>query len=98
MPVTVSVLYPSDASFDMDYYLANHMPLVESKFKPHGLTSWTVSKLDAGPHSIHTLLKFESRDAFDAAFAQDGETVMGDVKNFSDKQPTRFVGDVVGSA
>ena len=39
MPTTITVLYENvdDATFDLDYYLAKHMPLVDEKFKPFGL-------------------------------------------------------------
>ena len=34
MPVAITVLYPKapDATFNLDYYLSTHMPLVQDKF------------------------------------------------------------------
>jgi len=96
--ITISILYPSNASFDMDYYLSKHMQLVDSKFRPHGLTRWSVSKLSEGPHSIHTQLLFDNKEGFETAFSEDGDEIQGDVKNFCDEKPTRFVGEVVGSS
>ena len=39
-------------------------------------------------------LDFESGDAFEAAVAQSGAKVMGDVPNFTDLQPTIQISDV----
>lgn len=46
MPIEVTVLYPnvSDATFNLDYYLKTHMPLVVKEFGPHGLKGWKVAK------------------------------------------------------
>ena len=35
MATTITVLYENvdDATFDLDYYMAKHMPLVDEKFK-----------------------------------------------------------------
>ncbi|KAJ4514860.1 hypothetical protein HRR83_003223 [Exophiala dermatitidis] len=44
MGFNATVLYPNepDTTFDMKYYLSNHMPLVEERFKKYGLKSWEV--------------------------------------------------------
>lgn len=44
MPAHVSVLYPRKAKFDMDYYLATHMPLVTKHWTQHGLKKYTVTQ------------------------------------------------------
>lgn len=105
MPTTITVMYENtaDATFNLDYYLAKHMPLVGEKFKPHGLKSWRVVKAAAGPtgdkppYSIIATLEFDTVDQFKAAVAAEGGPIFGDVPNFSNKSPVVVVGDVVGS-
>ena len=82
MPARVHVLYPTTppgATFDLDYYLKRHMPMAESTWKPHGLKSWTVHKFSdkstdgsPAPHSIETILDFESTDIIHQAMASEG--------------------------
>ena len=36
MPFTVTVQYPADAQFKMDYYTSSHMPMVAEQFKDYG--------------------------------------------------------------
>jgi hypothetical protein len=47
-PGVATVLYPVTATstFDYDYYMAKHMPLVEKTWGSQGLRSWSVIKLD----------------------------------------------------
>lgn len=51
MPIAITILYPSvsDATFNLDYYLKTHMPLVSKEFGPHGLKGWKVSRYDNRP-------------------------------------------------
>ncbi|EON63437.1 hypothetical protein W97_02664 [Coniosporium apollinis CBS 100218] len=105
MPVAITVLYPqtSDATFDLDYYLSSHMPFVQEKFGPHGMTGYRVAKLvgtatgDESPHSVCCTLEFGSVEEFQNALKAEAGPVLGDVKNFSNKDPVLLVGDVVGS-
>lgn len=106
MATTITVLYDNveDATFDLDYYMATHMPLVGAKFTPFGLKSWRVLKAvgtvtdDAPRYSIIANLEFDSADQFKAAVAAEGGPVFGDVPNFSNKTPVVVIGDLVGAA
>ena len=51
MPTTITVLYENvdDATFDLAYYMATHMPLVDAKFKPFGIKGWRVLKAVGTP-------------------------------------------------
>ena len=51
MATIITVLYENldDATFDLDYYLAKHMPLVGEKFKPFGIKGWRVLKAVGTP-------------------------------------------------
>ena len=106
MATTITVLYENvgDATFDLDYYMAKHMPLVEEKFKPFGIKGWRVLKAVGTPfggkplYSVIANLEFDAADQFRAAVAAEGGTVFGDVPNFSNKDPVVVIGDLVGSA
>ena len=43
---TITVLYENvdDATFDLDYYMTKHMPLVDEKFKPFGIKAPSCSR------------------------------------------------------
>jgi uncharacterized protein (TIGR02118 family) len=106
MATTITVLYENldDATFDLDYYLAKHMPLVAEKFKPFGIKGWRVLKAVGAPsggkplYSIVATLEFDTPDQFKAAVAAEGGPVFGDVPNFSNKDPVVVIGELVGSA
>ena len=98
----VSVMYPAEAGsrFDMDYYLNRHMTMVAETWSPVGLRGYTVLKGVRAPgggepvFQIVVNLDFESADAFEAAVAQSGAKVMGDVPNFTDLTPSIQISDV----
>ncbi len=106
MPTTITVLYDNveGATFDLEYYLAKHMPLVAEKFHPFGLKGWRVLKAVGTPtgdtprFSIIANLEFDTPDQFRAAVAAEGGPVFGDVPNFSNQEPIVVIGDVVGAS
>ncbi|WPG98084.1 Hypothetical protein R9X50_00087000 [Acrodontium crateriforme] len=100
MAATVTVLYPAGAKFNMDYYLSTHMPLVKEKWGPDGLTSYKVLKFnDNAPYSVQATLEFESLEAFQkAAGGPHTAEILGDVPNFSDKEPVLMPASIVGSS
>ena len=106
MATTITVLYENveDATFDLDYYMAKHMPLVDEKFKPFGIKGWRVLKAVGTPlggkplYNIIANLEFDTADQFSAAVAAEGGVVFVDVPNFSNKDPVVVIGDLVGSA
>ena len=100
--IKVSVLYPNDAgsTFDMDYYLNRHVPLVLAKLGPAcksaaveqglgGLTPGSPPSFSAMGH-----LYFESVEAFQAAFEPHAGELMGDIQNYTNVQPTIQVSEV----
>ncbi|CAJ2505467.1 Uu.00g128610.m01.CDS01 [Anthostomella pinea] len=98
-PHNISVIYPAGTKFDMDYYLKSHMPLVQKKWAPYGLTSWKVAHYtnEGAPYVVQAWLEFGSADQWAKASASpEAKEVMGDIPNFSDKQPAMLIGDVVG--
>ncbi|MGI4779224.1 MAG: EthD family reductase [Janthinobacterium lividum] len=106
MTTTITVLYENvdDATFDLDYYMARHMPLVDEKFKPFGMTGWRVLKAVGAPfggkpaYSVIANLEFDSASQFLDAVAAESGPVFGDVPNFSNKSPVVVIGDLVGAA
>ena len=101
----VSVMYPGKpgSKFDMEYYLHKHMTMVAETWGPAGLRSYQVLKghpgADGAPPAYQVIVNmdFSSAEAFQAAVAQSGAKVMGDVPNFTDLQPTLQVSDVADS-
>lgn len=105
MATTITVLYENvdDATFDLDYYMTRHMPLVDEKFARFGIKGWRVVKAVGTPtgekplYSIIATLEFDAAQQFKDAVAAEGGPVFGDVPNFSNKGPVVVISDVVGS-
>ncbi len=86
--VSLVVTYPAaaGATFDADYYLATHMPLVHAHLGPHGLTAARVLLPDQpdAPYAAITTLDFRDEAAFTAALgAPEAAAVAADVANFT---------------
>ena len=102
MAATVTVLYPNhaEATFDMDYYLARHMPMVMRRFGAHGMTGWKVTTFEGPPErvpfSVMATLSFGSVEGIEAALKAEGAPVIGDVPNFSNRPATLMFGNDVG--
>jgi uncharacterized protein (TIGR02118 family) len=103
--IRVMVAYPNrpGSRFDLDYYMKKHIPMVEEKMAPHGLTGWTVSKGLGGltpgtpaPYVVHAHLDFQSLEGLQAGLAVEGAAIMGDIPNYTDLQPEIQVNEVVG--
>ena len=92
--IRVNVLYPSKpgGTFDYDYYLATHMPLVKERLGD-ALKRVEVYKGIAGaagaaaPYVTIASLWFDTIDAFEAAFGPHAAEIMGDIPNFSNIEP-----------
>ena len=107
MPTAITVLYPKveGATFNLDYYLKSHMPMVDSEMKSYGLKSWSVNKFIGTPtpgvdpaYSVEATLYFDTVDQFQEALKATAGKVLGDIPNFSNKDPIMLIGDVVGSS
>ena len=103
MPV-IAVMYPSavGASFDEDYYMQTHMPLVRRLWEPLGLTDATVLRGIPGPdgaaptYMMTALLTFGSIDQFKGAAAQHGKEIFADIPNFTAAAPVIQFNETVG--
>lgn len=94
--IVVSVLYPASGgeTFDHDYYMRSHIPLVRQRWEGMGLQKVEVLRGMAGPDggkpafSTMALLSFTSMDAFKAAADAHGAELFGDIPNFTTAKPT----------
>jgi uncharacterized protein (TIGR02118 family) len=91
----VSVLYPHtpNASFDMNYYVTKHMPMVRDKLGP-ACKGMAIDQGVAGgapgtPPTYVAIGHFlcESVQAFQAAFGPHAKEIMADIPNYTKIQP-----------
>lgn len=87
---TLTAIYPKTpgTSFDMEYYLNSHGPLVDRLFAPQSIQ---VSEGVSGPEEgtepaywVVTVITFASLSELQNAVATHGEEVIGDIQNFTD--------------
>jgi uncharacterized protein (TIGR02118 family) len=100
--IKVSVFYPNSesAKFDMDYYCKQHIPMVREKLGAacknaaveQGLTGVTQGSRPAFIAMGH--LYFDSVETFQTAFGPHAESIMADIPNYTDIQPTIQISDV----
>lgn len=91
----VTVTYPNEAgsTFDFDYYLRSHMPLVRTRWAAMGLKEARVLRAVGTPDGsrpsaqVIALLDFASRQEFEQAVGAHGEEIIGDVPNFTNVKP-----------
>ncbi len=100
--IKVSVLYPNEEGkrFDMEYYLNKHGAMLQQKLGA-ALKGAAVEQGLSGavPGSRPTYiamghLYFDSVEAFQNAFGPHAESIMGDIPNFTDIQPTTQISEV----
>ena len=93
--ILVSVLYPNEpgSSFNHDYYLQTHLPLVHSRWDPMGLEDLRpvrgVGTADGSPppYQVIALLTFRSMQDFQAAGKAHGQEIFADIPNFTNVKP-----------
>ena len=100
--IKVSVMYPNTpgARFNHEYYRDKHMPMVQARIGA-ACTGFTVDAGMAGgaPGSppayvaVGALL-VTSVEALQAGLAKHGAEIMGDVKNYTDAQPSLQISEV----
>ena len=100
--IKVSVLYPSGKGniFNMNYYLATHIPLVR-RLSGAALKRVEVEEGIGGlmPGSVPAYLAmghlyFESVQAFQVAFEPHAAEITGDIPNYTNTQPTIQISEV----
>ena len=102
--IKVTVLYPYDPekTFDLDYYTGTHGPLVHRLMGPMGLVRTEAEKGVSGtdpnsppPFVVVGHLYFNTTDEVHEAFKTHGREVLGDIKNYTDIQPTFQIGETI---
>jgi len=100
--IKVSVLYPNSpgASFDMAYYVDGHMRMVRDKMGA-ALKGMNVegglSGVEPGSPAAYIAmghLLFDSVEAFQAAFGPHAASIMSDIPNYTNTQPTVQISQV----
>lgn len=99
----VSVLYPNgeNKTFDMDYYCNTHLALVgdllgdalKGATVEQGLGS--AAPGSPAPFAAMGNMYFDSVEDFGNAFGPHAETIMGDLPNFTNIEPTIQVSEVL---
>ena len=100
--IKVSVFYPGGAgnTFNMDYYVNRHIPMVRALLGvackgaavEEGLGGMTPGSAPAFSAMGH--LYFDSVEAFQAAFGTHGAEIVADIPNYTNTQPTIQVSEV----
>jgi uncharacterized protein (TIGR02118 family) len=96
------VLYPNKdgAKFDMNYYLGKHIPMVKRLLGP-ALKGVVVEQGVGGgapgtkaEYAVLCHLRFDSAEAFQAAFAPHAAAVQADVRNYASEAPVIQLSEV----
>jgi len=100
--IRVNVLYPNNpgSTFDMDYYLSKHMPMVKQKMGA-ALKGMTVDQgLNGGlpgteaAHCVIASLMFDSLEAFERGFTPHAAEIMADIPRYTNVTPAIQVSEV----
>lgn len=106
MAFSVTALYSNspDATFDADYYTKTHLPLMVKHWEQFGLLQWSFVEYGARadglppPYRAGTTLVWKDADGFAAAISKpEGQPVLDDAVNYSNKGPMFLTGTVVAS-
>lgn len=93
--IKVSIFYPhtANASFDINYYVTKHMPMVRDKLgsacKGMAIDQGVGGGAPGTPPTYVAIGHFlcESVQAFQAAFGPHAKEIMADIPNYTKSQP-----------
>jgi uncharacterized protein (TIGR02118 family) len=93
--ISVLLMYPKtdDSTFDMDYYVGTHMPMLAEALGD-ACQSWGASTVKTGDWEAVGWALVSSQEAFDEAMKSAGASIMGDVPNYTNVRPQMVIGDV----
>jgi uncharacterized protein (TIGR02118 family) len=101
--IKVSIMYPfaEGKTFDMEYYEAQHMPMVAGFLGPN-LVKYTIEAgLASGapnqalPYMAIGSFYVHSLEEYDAALEPNRDAIWADIANYTNMAPTIFVSEVV---
>lgn len=92
---TVTVNYPNTegSTFDADYYLNIHLPLVQEKLKPALRGLMMESGIAGGApgtdaaNTCITTMYFDTVEDFQNSFGPHAEEILSDIPNFTNSEP-----------
>lgn len=96
--ISVHIMYPrtDDSTFDMDYYIGSHMPMLADAIGD-ACKSWGATEIEKGDIAAIGWAMVDNQEAFDTAMAEHGAAIIGDVPNYTNVQPNLVVGNVTAS-
>ena len=104
MAVALTMQYPADpgSSFDWDYFLNHHIPLVETALDAGGADRIKVALGLSGAapgepaaYQAVLLIDFDSITAFYRRWRQEHHRIMGDIVNFTNTRPEVQLSEVI---
>ena len=101
--IVVTALYPATegSTFNEDYYVNTHMPMVKGLLEPLGLRDFRfmrgVADAGGGPLAFRNIgeLTFDTMEAVGAALGAHAPQIMGDIPNFTDAPPVMQFNEVL---
>jgi uncharacterized protein (TIGR02118 family) len=100
--IKVSVFYPNGPgiSFDINYYLDSHIPMVSGLLGAalkggqvdHGLAGGAEGV--EAPYAAMGHLLFDSVEGFQGSFGPNAEQILGDLPNFTNSEPVIQISEV----
>ncbi len=102
MTLSLQVLYPAtqDATFDYDYYVETHLPLIEEHWGEWIETVEASRGIASGPdvppaYLLIATITFADEAALDTAMGDKGGVIIDDVANFTNVRPQILIGEVL---
>jgi uncharacterized protein (TIGR02118 family) len=100
--IKVSVFYPNNegSKFDMHYYCNSHIPMVRQKLgaacKGAAVEQGVAGPIPGSQPAFVAMghIYFESLEAFQTALGPHAESIMADIPNYTDIQPTLQISEV----
>lgn len=95
--ISVHIMYPrtdDDSTFDMSYYADTHMPMLADAIGD-ACKGWGASSMSGGRWQAIGWATVDSKEAFDAAMAEHGAKIKGDIPNYTNVSPEMVIGEVV---
>lgn len=92
--IKVSVMYPAGEgnTFDMEYYLGNHVEIVNRDMGPSKVE---IDKQVDGPYLVICHLYYDSMEAMKAGM-DNAADALADIPNFTNSRPVVQTSEIVG--